>query len=372
MIATVDASALNKTLKKIQKYVPKGRPVECFGRIALVAAGNHLELHALNPGEFLHAIARIDATVTEEGAWTADLKPLLAVKSARRGDDITLTGYGENLRVAANGLTFHVPATQGRFGGAELLTPDMAQEIELNEQDCAAFRHISPALSQDITRPEFTGSRIDDGYAIATDGHRMHYGKVSGEVAGIIPGAIVRAIADNGPGRLSFLGKPNLEAHQACYRYTTNDGCFELTAREVAGTYLDFNAIIRFLGERGYHTMRIDANELRARVAPAIRGYYLADAHIAQHVCGIELRIGLFSQSSREMLNEVSFVLAADGEAPKMPIILNAQYLLDAVARMDGLIEVAWLDADSPVFIGPDAPTYSTINAVVMPKDPGI
>lgn len=368
MIAIVEASALNKSLKKIQKYIPRYGLVECAGRIALVAAGNRLELHALNPGESMHAIARIDATVTEEGAWTAELKPLLAVKSARRGDDITLTGRYENLKVAANGPTFCVPATQGRFGGTELLTPDMAQEIELTEQDCAAFQHILPALSQDITRPDFMGAHMNNGYVTATDGHRLHYGKVSGEVAGIIPGAIVRAIADNGPGRLSLLRKPNVEAY---YRYTTTDGCFGLTAREIAGTWPDFSAIIRAThGLRDYHTMQIDAAELRARVTPAIKGYAIAAAHIMQHMLGIELRIGLFSRSGNKLLNEVSLILAADGEIPETPIVLNAQFMLDAVARMDGPIEVAWLDADCPVFLGPDAPTYSTINAIVMPMDP--
>lgn len=381
MKASINVDDLKRMLKNADKIMDRrGSSESISGKIVLSVHDGKFEVFALSTIDRTTELSqwvKVEDVYdddfecicsVEDGAWTVSAKALAPLKAAKKGSAVVVSGDDGKVSITSPGMAFSVNAEQGIFGGAYLPAKfgDALASVELLPEDVAGFKYVAPALSDDETRPEFTGSAIRRAVLVATDGCRLHHYPLAGLMqegtfGGIISGRLIRYIADGAYGTLTERrGKPK------AWHVLEAPG-MRLAVQEVDGTFPDFRKCL----PRKCAVVDIDPLALADAVKLLCAGWkqsviamYRAGDGKAKLVCRPS------GKNKGEPARECDFsqMDALGNGFPVAGIGIDHRYLLDALRGRRETIQFCYVDADSPLWFG----SYSATGvygwgAIVMP-----
>lgn len=305
---------------------------------------------------------------------------MAALKTVNFDGTVTISDYSDGGAVAvADDGEVIIPAHQEDVRETAALIPslDDAPRRAISSEEAQALAFVTPALSSDFMREEFTAAFFDNaGHIVATDGHRMHVARLpkGSPLAGLglLPGSLCRRIVKLdmaeliGPKRTKTAdGKAQrdmyrLEWHKDGVKYT-------FTASAPAERYPDFLRIIPS-STSAWRSTIIDAQATCKVLKPFAKGTQQVPMRMRPSVLGIDalMKIPGKGKDAPDVLKKA--MLASDGdELPE--ITVDARYLYDALAGFAGEVIIAALDADSPMFISEGSAFNTDRLAIVMPME---
>lgn len=310
---------------------------------------------------FRHAVAHMPADVRHAGASSVDVVDLAARVETMPEGPLELTSEADDTRlVVAAGKRRHVlHAVPGEdFPGVPQMSVDPSP---IDGQALAAgVRRVQAAVSADLTRPALSsllvareGERV---LFVATDGHRLHVARVALEVdlggSWLVPRAFLRQLAGCGDGTTVRRTATHVEVAADGVTH----GCKLVDA--------EFPPYAQVIPQRSPHTATVDRAELMA----AVRSVSLAASGRTGAV-RLTFREGVLAlRSESPDAGESSDEVAADGhEGKPSTVTLNASYLLDACAGVDGeRVAVSYATDLDPILVRDEAAPDAFV-AVVMP-----
>lgn len=362
MIATVDAKTLNNMIKKASALKP------IF--IALEARGDKLTAFSLSrpfSGGLIELSQRARADILEEGCWWMhNLKNLAPLKSLKKGCDVAIDAANGKVSFTAPGFTFCVAAGPGYQNGylpAKFTDDaDEALSVGITEEDAPGFKHVSLALSDDTTRPEFTGAFISRHAVVSTDGHRLHlYPKADAGLTAITPPEMIKAIAAGACGKLT-----EREAANGKRWHVLEGEDFRMSAECIKGEFPDFSKVIP-----AYTPEQIasaNADELTDALKTVSAGWKRSIVALRQDGDKVLITCCMTGKGS-EGVEPRSIGISGKG-FPAKAITVNPRYLLDALAVWKGdAVNFCYIDEDSPVWAGHGDGRDGGMGALVMPVE---
>lgn len=391
MKAKLSAGALNTMLKTANKFIDKKSEIsDIRGKIALCVRDGLFEIATLSCTDGTRFIQSVpmESEYTddfecvfeaEDGAWTVDAKCFAPIKGLAKKSDVIISADNDLMTVSADGLSFQINAERGAYGAYGCLNylcsdektfGDVVSEMEIDDADCASFKYVVPAMSDDETRPDFMGASIQGGKIVATDGHRLHVAPLSPVISGdfhasILNPVLVKAIADGMKGTLRefLITKENVAICEL------RGYGFRLVAKSIAGRFPDFTKVF----PRPDYVCEINAQAFLSVVKSLCAGWKAAT--LAIYGTGDLQCVARGKRASdppRNMkfigFNESSlttkFSNLKDGVTKR--IGLEPQYIIDALADSE-YVQFCTVDEDSPVWFGEyDGMSFGR-GAIVMP-----
>lgn len=322
----------------------------------------------------------------ENGFCVVRAKDLSPLKSAKKGSEIVIETQKDIVHVATSDFAFDIPTAcdPSEFPDSMPLKGDPAETLEIVPGDCECFKFIIPALSQDDSRPDFTGAVLRGGALVSTDGHRLHYCPLpalfgTGELVGIISPGLLNFIADGHAGTLTeYREQKNvkppkhsgakaemqtvatwhvLEAPGVCIKSRPIDGCFPDFMRVIPNYKLD-------------ETVEIDPRTLANAIKPLYAGWKIdLRMTLRNSPDGVELKCkGRPGPKSGDLPPRTAVL--KDIGLPHLPVTLNPLFIMDALNGASDQVTFCCIDADSPVWIGEWSPMAPGRGAVIMPIMP--
>lgn len=305
--------------------------------------------------------------------------PMTALKTVNFDGDVMISDHpdGGAIAVADDGEVV-IPAHQEDVGNTAAIVPslDGTPRRTISSEEAKALAFVTPALSSDFTREEFTTAFFDDaGHIVATDGHRMieiRLPKGSSLAGlGLLPGSLCRRIVKLdtaelvGPKRAKTAGDKKRDTYRLEW---DKDGIkYTFMASAPVERYPDFLRILPSSTSNWKSTI-IDARNTCKVLKPFAKNTQQVPMRMRPSVLGIDalMRIPGKGKDAPDMLKKAMF--ASDGdELPE--ITVDVRYLYDALAGFSGEVIIAALDADSPVFISEGNAFNTDRLAIVMPME---
>lgn len=191
MKLTIDKSSLNNVMKKAAKVASPKSTMPILTHVALDFDGAHLTVTA---NDSARTYAETIPAEGEPGKCTIEAAKLAKAVSGMRSGDIEITP--DQIKQGRSKLKLE------SRNYADFPQPDYADAEDsglTGEQLADAIRVISHAMPQKDVRPMLNGIHLTNGYAVATDGHRMAFVEVPYEGPDIIiPADSARQIGDMG------------------------------------------------------------------------------------------------------------------------------------------------------------------------------
>ena len=359
MIATVDAKTLNNMIKKASALKPMF--------LALEARGDKLIAFSLSRS-FSDGLIELSqwarADILEEGCWWMyNLKNLAPLKSLKKGCDVAIDAGDGKIGFTAPGFPFRANAVPGYRDGylPAKFTDDADEALSagITEEDVPGFKHVSLALSDDTTRPEFTGALISNRAVVSTDGRRLHlYPKAGAGLTAITPPEIIKAIAAGACGKLT-------ERASAVSRWHVLEGDgYRMSAECITGQFPDFSRVIP-----AYTPEQIasaNADELTDALKTVLAGWKRSNVALRQEGDKVLITCRMTGKGS-EGVEPRSIRISGKG-FPAKAIAVNSRYLLNALAVWKGgTVNFCCIDEASPVWVGHGDGRDGGMGAVVMP-----
>ena len=381
MKAKLKASTLNTMLKAANKFIDKKTMLlEVNGKIALIVHDGLFELKLFSLTDSLEFSRAVPMESeynddfermfeAEDGAWTVDAKAFAPVKGASKKSDVIISADKDMMTVSADGLSFQAKAVRGAFEGMGFVDTkafgEAVSEMEIDDADCAAYKYIAPAMSDDMTRIAFTGARIQDGKLVATDGHRLHVAPLSPVISGdfhasILNPALVKAIAG---GMKGTLREYVIEKEKVSWCVLEGDG-YRLAAKSIPDTFPDFAKVF----PRPDYTCEIDAQAFAAAVKALCAGWKCSTLAIYQNG---DLCCAGRGKNAKDMPRNSKFLgfhespFAKCGRLTKR-VGLDPQYIIDALADTE-CAQFCTVDEDNPVWLGEYDGVSFGRGAIIMP-----
>jgi hypothetical protein len=308
----------------------------------------------------------------EDGAWTVSAKALAPLKAAKKGSAVVVSGDDGKVSLSSPGMTFSVNAEQGIFGGTYLPAKfgDALTSVELLPADCDGFKFCAPALSDDITRPDFTGALIGRGALVATDGRRLHYYPLAGPIQegkfkGIVNPTVVNFIAGGAYGKLS-----ERKCGADLWHVLESNG-MRLAGCAIRGQFPDFSRV--FPRYKADEVTGFMPRVLAEAVKPLCAGWKTSTLYIQRSSKGgAYFKCVPFGKNGGEpprSCHYPSFAYQYEENWPEEPIGLNPLYLLDALRGRDGALKFCHVDKDSPLWVGLWENGIYGWGAIIMPME---
>lgn len=397
MKVSVNAKYLNRMIKTASKYFDKNGILA--DRLALSVHDGRFEVIvvALSGGQTTDLRQWVEAgpvynddfllVPAEDGFYVVNPKDLAPIKGIEKGSEVTIEAQAGTVSIISSGLAFEVSALDpAEF--PDLSNPtkgDTTETLEIVPGDCECFQYIRPALSTDISRPEFMGAILKDGALVATDGHRLHYCPLpalfgEGTLTGIIAPELLRFIADGNAGTLTeFYEK---RQHKVKRGEVTDyaDGTiteyvpvwhvlegpgFTFKSRPINGQFPDFFRVLPKYNVAD--TAEVDAGALAKAIKPLYAGWKICLCmKFSSSLDGVKLECaGKPGEKASQPPNRTGML--NDVKLPNLPVCLNPQYVMDALSGFNGEIEFCCIDMDNPVWIGQNDGYKFGRGAVIMP-----
>lgn len=220
-------------------------------------------------------------------------------------------------------------------------SPDVTVTVPASDL-YAALKYVEFSQSTEETRYYLNGVNIEclaggELKIASTDGHKlssvsMAGVKFDGEFAGIIPRRAVGEV-------LRLLPKSGAVTFAAGKVFSFDMGDVQLSSKSIDGSFPDYRRVIPTSNK---HTVKIDAKRLSQAVKRAIISSDGKSAAVK-----LDIADGDMTVSARGSLSEGADVMAVDADF-SMEIGLNGKYLIDALARYEGDVDVSLKDAESP------------------------
>lgn len=378
MKASINVDDLKRMLKNAAKITDgRGSNESVSGKIVLSVHDGKFEVFALSTIDRTTELSQwvevadvydddFECIAVEDGAWTVSAKALAPFKAAKKGSAVVVSGDDGKVSLTSPGMAFSVNAEQGMFGGTYLPAEfgDALASVELLPADCDGFKFCTCALSDDITRPDFTGALIRRGALAATDGRRLHYYPLAGliqegEFEGIVNPKIVNFIAGGAYGKLS------VRRCGADLWHVLESNGMHLAGRAIGGQFPDFSRVIP----------RYKANEvtgfmprvLAEAVKPLCAGWKSSTLYIQSSKDGAYFQCVPRGKNEGEPPRSCHY--PNEENWPEERIGLDPLYLLDALRGRDGALKFCHIDKDSPLWVGLWEDGVYGWGAIIMPKE---
>jgi hypothetical protein len=397
-------------LKAATAFADKGGIVE--GRIAFMVHDGKFEVLALScDGPMAELHQWVDAQSgynddfecvhpVEEGACTVKIKDLPRLKNTPDDIRALFDAQNDTLVITVGDYAFHMNASNTVYDGYVCAKPEGDSEITLqfSPQDSAAFAFVAPAMApSEFLRDEFMGIHIQDGRAVATDGHRLHICPMTTPDASLI-GTLSAKLANFLAGRLQFPGtlteyrksqeikvpkgggkfKTETETTAAWHVYEHEGGVnIRLVSRPVKGLFPDFNRV--FPSYRSDEVREIDTEQWTSTIKQLSAGWKSSNVLISNRPADravdkcIELRCARIpgeKEKEREKVEPPRIKTIPMGHIPNLPVCLNSKYILDALKNCKNSVATfCCIDNNSPVWIGEWSPVEFGRGAIIMPMD---
>lgn len=376
MKVTLDAKEFGKMLKLAGKYVDKSGILG--GQCALSVHDGLFEIIVVAFCDRTTVIRQstdagnvynedFESVPAENGACVVRIKDFAPLKNAPKGSSVTLHAEGKEVSVTAEGFSFSVQAGDPtEFPMEHATTGEVGETVEIVPADCDCFSYIIPALSDDISRPGFTGAVLRDGAIVATDGHRLHFCPLpalfgAGTLMGIIPPDLLRFIADGHAGTLreyretkdreeKVKGKTVIVTETHATWHVLEAPGIMFRAKPIVGRFPDFTRVIP--NYSADETAEIEAKTLARVVKPLYAGWKInLFLDFADDPTGTALTChGKPGPKSGTQPPRTSTL--RDVKLPHLPVRLNPEYIMDALNGFDGTVKFCCIDCNSPVWIG--------------------
>ncbi len=349
MKATVERSALLKSLAHVQSVVERRNTIPILSNVLIEAQGDGLRLMATDLD--LQVVEAVAAHVEAPGATTVSAHTLFDI--ARKLPD------GAQVELAVSDDRMSVVAGRARFTLATLPRDDfpVIAESDLPTRfvlPAATLRQIIDktrfAISTEETRYYLNGifMHVADGNlrAVATDGHRLARVQLPcPEGAADMPDVIVprkcvgevRKLLDEVDGTVEM----SLSASKI--RFLLGNAI--LTSKLIDGTFPDYSRVIPTANDR---LLKIETRALA-------EGVDRVSAIASEKTRAVKLsldtgKLGLSVTSPEN--GTATEEVAADYEAAAFDIGFNARYLLDILGEVEtDIVELHLADASAPTLI---------------------
>lgn len=397
MKVSVNANDLNRMLKTAAKLI------DSFGMLAgelalsvhdgmfevIVVALNgqatELRLSTAAGDVYNDDFERVPA---EDGFCVVRAKDLAPLKNAKKGSEIVIEAQKDIVHVTASDFAFDLPTACDPSEFPDLSKPkgDPAESLEIVPADCECFKFIIPAISQDTSRPDFTGAVLRGGALISTDGYRLHYCPLpalfgAGEFIGIISPELLKFIADGHAGTLTeyreqqMVEPPGYLKHRgakaelqtvATWHVLEAPGVY-IKSRPIRGLFPDFMRVIP--NYKLDETAEVDAKTLANAIKPLYAGWKINLCMTLRDTPdGVELKCkGKSGPKSGDVPPRTA--LLKDIKLPHLPVALNPSFIMDALNGASDQVTFCCIDQDSPVWIGEWSPMRPGRGAVIMPME---
>lgn len=398
MKVSVNANDLNRMIKTASKLIDLTGPLA--GKLAMSVNDGIFEIIvvALN-GQTTELRLSTDAgdvynddferVSAEDGFCVVRVKDLAPLKTAKKGSEIVIEARDGIVHVTAPDFAFDMPTACDPAEFPDILRQlngDPAEALEIVPDDCGCFKYIIPALSQDTSRPQFTGAALKDGALIATDSHRLHYCPLpalfgTGELAGIISPELLKFIADGHAGTLTEYRElkevepPGYRKHKGAKAEMQTVAIWHvleapgvcIKSRPISGSFPDFKRALP--NYRLDETAEIDAKTLYNAIKPLYAGWKTnLWMTLRDTPDGVELRCkGKSGPKSGDVPPRTAVL--KDIRLPHLPVALNPSFIMDALNGVSDQVTFCCIDLDSPVWIGEWSPMRLGRGAVIMPME---
>ena len=291
-------------------------------------------------------------------------KDLAPLKSLKKGCDVAIDAGDGKIGLTAPGFPFRANAAPGYrddYLPAKFTDDaDEALSVGITEEDAPGFKHVSLALSDDTTRPEFTGALISNRAVVSTDGRRLHlYPKAGAGLTAITPPEIIKAIAGGACGKLT-----EREAANGKRWHVLEDDGYRMSAECVTGQFPDFSRVIpAYPPER---IASVNADELADALKTVLAGWKRSNVALRQNDDKVLITCRMTGKGS-EGVEPRSISIPGSG-FPAKAIAVDSRYLLNALAVWKGdAVNVCCIDEASPVWVGHGDGRDGGMGALVMP-----
>ena len=394
MKASVNVNDLNKMLKTARAYIDKygfmggklGLSVHDGQFEVIVVAFNNNQTTVLQQWVEAGAVYNDDfeRVPAEDGFYVVDPKDLTPLKGIEKGSEVTIEAKDSTVSIISPSLAFDVntACSPAEFPDTDFATPtgDPAETLEIVSADCECFKYIIPALSDDITRPEFTGAVLKDGALVATDRNRLHYCPLpalfgTGTLIGIISPELPRFIADGNAGTLTEYRetrqrkeKREIVTEMVATWHVLEGPGFSFKSKPINGQFPDFFRVIPRYNSSDM--AEVDAKVLAKAIKPMYAGWKVnLVMKFANSQDGVKLECaGKPNEKAIQPPNRTAMI--KDIKLPNLPVCLNPQFIMDALSGAHGAVKFCCMDMDSPVWIGEFDGYKFGRGAVVMPMKP--
>lgn len=306
-------------------------------------------------------------SIVEEGTALVGAEHLYRVLSTmHKGTDVTIESDAKSAKLVNGDFSASIPVgdlTEYPPLDAFFEFADTFERLEAQDLS-SAFSKVSKTISQDDSRPEFTGAEFYiDGkdkefVMVSTDGHRMCLYKHEVDVGCnaikpiIIPGPAIRCVAPCLAEGNAYIGM------SANGKLLVKCGSMKFSTVLIAGTFPDFSCVIP-----KEHNIEVSIDKpILANGLSAIENF--TDK---SNVVRFGFRKDSVLLSAREAKKgECKADLRAIGEGEAHDVGMNARYVKDALSTIDGdVVLFRVVDLDSPVVVTGDQDSHLT--QVIMP-----
>lgn len=396
MKVSVNAKEFSRMLKTAERFVDKSGILS--GHLALSVHDGKFEIIVVSlDGDTAILRQWVDAgdvlnddfeqVQAEDGFRVVqNVKDLSPLKKVEKSADIVIESEKNTMTVTAPGFSFevHVGNPDEYPLDAFRVTGGAAETVDIVPDDCECFRYVIPAVSDDISRPDFTGAVLRDGTLVATDGHRLHHCPVpalfgTGTFDGIISSKLLRLIAGGRGGTLreyretkerkeKVNGKTVATTYTEAVWHVLEAPGLSMEVKPINGQFPDFFRVIP--SYRIDETAEIDAETLAKVIKPLYAGWKInLCMKLFENPDGVKLECaGKPSEKAANPPHRIGIL--EDTKLPNVPIFLNPRYIVEALDGFSGKVTFCCMDMNSPVWVGEYDGGKVGKGALIMPMEP--
>ncbi len=349
---TTRKTELLKAVSIVSRLATTRASLPILQNIYLETDGNLLKLHATDLEQTLEV--DVGGRVEEEGVITAPARLLTDYLQNNPDDQITLS---------TNDLTIliHSPNNQAKIKGLDATEYPTLPKTKTETTLTLPLSQLEQAITQTIfatavddTRPILTGALFQfEGKKltiVTTDGYRLATAtlEIPGNVTGnyIVPRRALQEL-------LRLAGEVEVEISLTSTQARFTSGSTRLITRVLDGAFPAYEAIIP-------KSKKIEVRLSAAAFAQSLKLASLFSRDTA-YSTKLELKdkilkVTATSPTLGENTSEITLEKAA---ASSLTISANAQYLIEALAVIDGDVNLAFTDEKSPIVLTiPSNPHY--------------
>lgn len=286
--------------------------------------------------------ARFDVSKADNGAVTAPAAKLRdIINTAPDGAEISFELDGATLNVKYGRSRFKVQTLPAEdFPSLSVMSPEVTVTVPAKDLH-VALKYVEFSQSTEETRYFLQGVFFEcegDGLRLtSTDGHKLsnvfiENGHSDNNFSGILPRRAVSEVLR----LLSLSGDVTFSAGKV---FSFDLGDVQLSSKAIDGSFPDYRRVIP---SESKYTAKIDAKRLSQAAKRAI-----ISCDGKTPAVTLSIADGDMTVSARGSLTEAADVMAIDADF-NLEFGLNAKYLIDALARYEGDVDVHLNDAASP------------------------
>jgi hypothetical protein len=298
----------------------------------------------------------------ESGEFTLSLSELLKVKCGKTGIVEFQSGDSELSIKLANDNVYSFEKRDSTYHPLPLTECTLESQTSLDAS--IDLSYVYKSVDKEFGfRESFTGVAIQNGYAVSTDSHRLHFAKLKDSVSfkNVVRPQLVQFIMSHPTGTLS-----EYSYMSAYYHIYSGDG-FYVRLHGINDPFPDMSKVIPNYNKD--NASIVDAQYLRKELESIVKGLkHYPQIKLYEHEEGIEYKF-MGKHSSKAENFESRDGLIKGVYLPSLPICFNPLYIIDALSAFKGKVCLEELDETIPIVVSErdGSDKELSIGAAVMP-----